>query len=201
MLPPLFPFWEQSDRDYLSLETCQCMASHIQTLRFLGIRPRPCCANQQHSHPTMASLPTGSSKQASTGHKPLTHSNALILGQAPPLPVPTPFFCPVSPGSQDLDLWIKTEPASPTMPPLTQPWTPLQEAPVLPFPLAESPPPLTQKRKRGSDTPHPACRRPPPFQMMGYPLAPYPMRRAGASDDPFDLLSVEVSVKLICFIF
>jgi len=193
MSHPLFPLWERSDRDCWSPLTCPCMARHIQTPNSPGIRPRPCCGNQQPYHPTMASLPTGFPTWGLTGRKPLVHSNALILG--PALRPPSPLFRPVSPGSPDL--WIKTKLASPVMPPPTQPGTPLSEAPVLPFPLRESPPPLDQKRKSGLDTPRPDCLRPPPFKMMGYPLMPYPMRDAGASTDPFGSLEVEVSVDIL----
>ena len=195
MYPPLFPLWERLDRDCPSPMTCHCMAPHIQTMISPAIKRRPCCATERHYHPTMTSLPTGYGRQASTGRKPLTRSNALPVLPTPSLRPPSPLFRPVSPGSQEPDLWIKTEPVSPVMPPLTQPETPLSEAPVLPFPLGESPPPLVQKRKRVSDTPRPDRLRPPPFKMMGYPLMPYPMRDVGASADPFGSLEVEVSVK------
>jgi len=181
MSDPLFPLWERSDRDCQSPLTCPCMARHIQTPNSLGIRPRHCCGTQQPYHPITVSLPTGYNTQGSTGQKPLVRSNAQILGPSMFPPSPPPFL-------------IKTEPASPVMPPPTQPGTPLQSAPVRPFPLGELPPPLTQKRKRGSDTPRPNRLRPPPFQMMGYPLA---MRAAGLSDDPFGSLEVEVSVDTL----
>ena len=42
---------------------------------------------------------------------------------------------------------------------------------------------------------------PPPFEMMGYPLMPYPMRDAGASADPFGSLEVEVSIIVLIFNF
>ena len=185
MLGPLFPLWERSDRDCRSPMTCHCMAQLIQTPTSPDIKPRHCCGSQQHYHPIMASLPTGYTTQGSTGRKPLVRSNAQILGpsQFPPSPP---------------HISIKVEPISPMMPPPTQPGTPLQSAPVLPFPLGESPPPLTQKRKRGPDTLCPARLRPPPFQMMGYPLA---MRAAGLSDDPFGSLEVEVSSNILIFNF
>jgi len=181
MSHPLFPLWEWSDRDCRSPLTCPCMARHIPTPTCPAIKPRRCCATQQLYHPIMASLPTGYTTQGSTGRKPLVRSNAQILG---------PSMFPPSPPHVS----IKVEPISPMMLPPTQPGTPLQYAPVCPFPLGESPPPLTQKRKRGSNTPRPKCLRPPPFQMMGYPIA---MRAASLSDDPFGSLEVEVSVDTL----
>jgi len=197
MSGPLFPLWEWSDRDCRSPLTCPCMARPIQTPNSLDIKPRRCCATQQLYHPIMASLPTGSHTQGSTGRKPLVRSNALILGLS--LRPPSPLFRPVSP--EHPEIWIKEEPMSPVMPPPTQPETPPQYAPVCPFPLGESPPPLTQKRKRGPDTLRPARLRPPLFEMMGYPLMPYQMRDAGLSDDPFGSLEVEVSYIVLMFNF
>ena len=185
MSGPLFLSWERSDRDCRSPMTCPCMAQLIQTPTYPDIKPRHCCATQQPYHPIMASLPTGYTTQGSTGRKPLVHSNAQILG---------PSMFPPSPPH----ISIKVELISPIMLPPTQPTTLTQYAPVLPFPLGESPPPLTQKRKRDSDTPRPNCLRPPPFQMMGYPLA---MRAASLSDDPFGSLEVEVSYDFVIFNF
>jgi len=175
------------------------MAQHIQTTNSWGIRPRPCCTNQQLYQPTMASLPTGSYKPASTGRKPLVCSNAQILGLVPTLRPPSPLFRLVS--LEHPEIWIKEEPASPVILPPTQPGTPLSEAPVLPFPLMASPPPLTQKRKREFDTLHPAHLCPPPFEMMGYPLMPYRMHDAGLSGDPFGSLEVKVSYIDLLFNF